>query len=192
MKWKHLLTKKGDSGFSQFRNKRIPKNSPIFWLLAEIDDLNSKIGMYCDLEVSQKLQAVNRAIMGYMHTGGKYCAPEITSGLKDLEQWCEPLAEALDQYGSPKGWYDYDSPIFSACTQVRKVELLLWDHFFNADEQDWGMIFPTCTQDGYEYFFPDEVFLKYFNRLSKFLYMAAVFDSLEEQKFQKKKMEVER
>lgn len=158
--------------------------------MAEIDDLNVKIGASCDLELSHTLQKTNRSIMGYMHTHGEYGADEIIAANKQLDEICAPLADALDGYGPPKGWYDYDNNIFAACTQARKVELIFWDHYFEADDKNWDTIFPAPqNEDGNSEspldFIAHEAITKYYNRLSKFLYMAAVFDSLEEQKFLK-------
>lgn len=136
-----IYTKTGDSGkTSLYDGRRIDKNSVVFEVIGEVDELNSRIGVACSLcesnylysrvfrEVQCKLQDINSIIATIDKTGKKL--PVIT------EDDVVTLETRIDNYTSvtPKlkkfilpGVTQLDAVIHTCRTQTRKVERCLWN-----------------------------------------------------------------
>jgi cob(I)alamin adenosyltransferase len=125
MKWENITNKKGDDGKSDFQGRRKGKSSLIFEVLGEVDMLNAQLGSIAVPfnEMAIMFQAMNREIMGYIHTKG---ASKLNDWETIVDQILANITRSMDEDEIPcEGWVSYDNQMFVVCCQIRRVERLL-------------------------------------------------------------------
>lgn len=175
-----IYTKTGDKGkTSLYDGRRIAKNSVIFEVLGEMDELNARIGVACSMSetnylytnllrsIQCKIQDVN-AIIATVDKEGR-TLPIVT------EEDVERLEKCIDDYDTftPKlrkfiipGVTKLDAQIHLCRTQARKVERMLWelnDEVSILKDEKGNDVDIGSVQI-------DPVILRYFNRLSDFFF----------------------
>lgn len=166
-----LYTKQGDAGITSLVNgERVSKTDERIELLGTIDELSAFIGLakpLCENALREKLSAIQRELMqimgiiaGAAHSNASFPSKQTEA----LEQEIDRM-EAL--FVPPKGFVLYGACELSARLDVsgrvaRRTE--------------------RCYLKAMERFSLERAFLRYFNRLSDYLYLAARLAEQEEQK----------
>jgi len=186
-----VYTRTGDVGTSSlYDGKRIAKNTIIFDLLGELDELSCRIGMLCVIipitgfmdehnrdglvkflrDIQSGIQDIN-SIIATTDKEGKILPEIIPQDVLKIEEWID----FMDSY-TPKltkfilpGVRQEDSQAQLCRTQTRKVERYLWElhdtddklKVYNKDKEQLDLKPITIPQN----------ITKYINRLSDFFFV---------------------
>lgn len=186
-----VYTKTGDVGTSSlYDGKRIAKNTIIFDVLGELDELSCRIGMLCTLvpntgfleehnrdglikflrDVQSTIQDIN-SIIATTDKEGKTLPEIIEQDVLKIEEWIDFMENynpKLTKFILP-GVRQEDAQAQLCRTQTRKVERYLWElhdtdnklKVYNKDKQHIDLKPITI---------PENV-TKYINRLSDFFFV---------------------
>jgi len=111
-----VVTRRGDEGMTDVKGERISKTSPRIKLLAQLDEVNSLIGVYDTRPDLQKLiYVMSGRIAGY---GG-----DLTTAILELEVeiWDLHSEDIQSRFIRPK------SPLHLIRTAIRKAEIGAWE-----------------------------------------------------------------
>ena len=161
-----FYTKLGDNGFTYVKgNPKTPKNDIIVHLLGEIDELNSNIGYLAAIlpkeQMAQEIAEFMDEIMSALFSVGSYLGYDSPLDNDLLENFVKFLEDKIDLYENFNGpLKSFILPSGSPCsayaqvcrTVCRRVERNLYD-VEKAQE--------------------NQTVLKFFNRLSDFLFSVA-------------------
>lgn len=176
-----IYTKTGDKGItSLYDGNRVSKTSYVFDVLGEIDELSSRLGIVCasDKEnyisdqlriIQRKLQDIN-SILATFETQKRKLPEILDTDIKFLEDNIDTFSKntpALTNFILP-GVTIPDSHLHLCRSQTRKIERMLWK--FTSD-----CTIQTDKKTIYRENGLDENILKYFNRLSDYLFASARF-----------------
>lgn len=135
-----IYTRTGDSGTSSLNDGyRTNKESVLFSLLGELDELSSRIGMLCAVpcdagvspflrDIQRKIHTFNAHLASPTKTEGKYIPtinPDIVTELEKEIDRMDTVLPKLTNFILP-GCYQLDSQAHLCRTQTRKVERKLW------------------------------------------------------------------
>lgn len=141
MKFTHLLTKKGDSGYTGlFTGDKTHKTSPRIAMVGRLDSLNARLGYLYSITDHEKLRSFIDYlqdklvyIMGEVASDGKYENETSCNDLAYLDKYALELAEDLDRRGIRlNGWVKYGrgkpdlAYLDVVTTDIRECELALW------------------------------------------------------------------
>lgn len=182
-----IYTRTGDTGTSSLNDGyRTSKDSIIFSVVGEIDELSSRIGFLCSLpcdigitpflrKIQRQLHKFNAHLASPTKTEGKWI-PELDSAqVTELEQEIDIMEnklQSLKNFILP-GCYELDSQAHLCRTQTRRVERKLWklinySEHLNLIKNNENTEFIPCASQVINPIIP-----QYINRLSDFFFVLA-------------------